>query len=431
MSSLLHRSARAAALVVVTALFLEAATRVFFSFSVGPRLLLYGTPWHRNQMKPSDPTAADRWADSVQNHQNHVGDYHAYVRTETTYSKYFPHETKWTESPDRSEHYPVRINNHGFRGADYAVEKPPGTFRVVTLGASSTFGYHDRDDETYPFLLERDLQAVAAPGTTIEVINLAIPHSTTDNVLALFLAEGVALRPDVVTFYEGANDSVRYDARTVGRSGAWLGTLARWSLLAAWIDSVMPRSEAADADWWWSDEFAALRSRDFITNLERLSAECRSRGIELIVATQQLRSMLVPDDEIRGVTYADEVEMVRGRLARGDVDLGPASVPASVFKLRTNAQQEDAARTFAMFEPARVMLVHARLMDDQRAWAARTGVRLVDVIHALDDRRDLLVNWVHLNAEANAIIAAAFASVIGADLAARRDGAEGAPRAPS
>src|SRR5262249_13086620 len=82
----------------------------------------------------------------------------------------------------------------------------PGVTRVVTLGASSTFGFSDRDDETYPYYLEQFLNH-DAHGKRFEVINLGIPHLKSDQIAALFEQEALPLRPDVVTFYEGINDS--------------------------------------------------------------------------------------------------------------------------------------------------------------------------------------------------------------------------------
>ncbi len=58
---------------------------------------------------------------------------------------------------------PVRINNLGFRDRrDYDLAKPPGTFRILVLGDSVTFGHGSHFETTYPYLLEQRLKAVAA-----------------------------------------------------------------------------------------------------------------------------------------------------------------------------------------------------------------------------------------------------------------------------
>jgi hypothetical protein len=286
------------------------------------------------------------------------------------------------------------------------------------MGASSTFGYHDRDDETYPFLLGRELERASRGAHRFEVINFAIPHATTDNIVAMFLNEGVALDPDFVTFYEGANDSAVVEPRNGEASGGWTESLIRVSVLAALLDRIVPRSEAVDAEWWWSDELAQRRSRAFLANLDRLREECARRGIHLIVATQQFRSTLVPEKELHGITYAEELAMVREKLARGEIGPQMVAVPEIAFKSRVKGAGEEGLRMITGFYPPRTMLVHARLMDDLRAWAGRNDVGFVDVIAELDGNRDLMVNWVHLRGEANAIIARALAREILAELEA-------------
>ena len=416
----LRRALLVAGFLALNLLVLELATRAWFAWRLGPRILAYGTRWHRAE--PSKD--AFKW--SVQSHHNDFGDFKAYDPEAVGYSKYFPGDKKWTDSPDRSERWPVRINNRGFRGADFEVEKAPGTLRILTMGASSTFGYHDRDDETYPFLLERELQRRAGPGQRIEVINFAIPHAMTDNVLAMFLAEGVELRPDLVTFYEGANDAAVIEPRPgTAPTRSLRQRAADGSLLAALYDSVAPPPDADELDvaWWWSDELAKRRSEHFIGNLRRLAEECGKRGIRLVVATQQFQSTLLSGDERRGTSYDAEVAIVREKVARGE--MGPASrsvrvggkpgeVTDLVLDLRKAGQDPMAARNLAGFDPPRAMLVHARLMDDLRAWAGdpSSGVVLVDTIRALDAHRDWMVNWVHLEGRANAVIARALADAI-------------------
>lgn len=395
---------------------LEVATRAFFATRVGPRVLFYGTPWHRKEVPA--PTS-NPLARHSQFHENRVGDYRGYIAGESAYSKYFPHEEKWTESPDRRTSYRVRINNHGFRGDDFTVEKAPGTIRILTLGASSTFGYHDRDDETYPYLLGRELNAGAPEGTRFEVINFAIPHATTDNMLAMFLNEGVMLDPDLVTFYEGSNDAVVIEPRSGKASEGVRQAISRRLLLAALLERLVPSLGVADPEWWWSEDLAERRKTAFIANLDRLAEECRRRGIRLIVATQQLKSDIVPRETLHGVSYDQEVALLREQVARGVIGPGAAAkVPADALDVRL-AGTADAAdiRTVNMFGVPRVLLVHARLMAAERRWAAETGVPLVDTIRVLDGDRDLLVNWVHLRPEANAKIARALAAAIRTELA--------------
>ena len=76
-----------------------------------------------------------------------------------------------------------RLNNLGLRGPDVSVEKAPGTIRVVTLGASETFGLSETAGREYPRQLEDSLnaRAVLACGDEalrFEVLNAAMPGMT-------------------------------------------------------------------------------------------------------------------------------------------------------------------------------------------------------------------------------------------------------------
>jgi lysophospholipase L1-like esterase len=294
----------------------------------------------------------------------------------------------------------ARINNHGFRGADFALEKPPGVIRVLTLGASSTFGYGNRDHETYPFQLEEILNARAAPGIRYEVINFAIPHATTDNIVSMFRAEGMALQPDFVTLYAGANDSsIKEEAGSVaGRLWLWLRErLLLFEFAHHHLEALLPPARHL-----WS--------------VERLKDACDEIGARLVVATQQARSLAVEGESLRGLTYAGELALVRAQLSSGKVG-GRFPLEAWYEMARRVAQiptghGRRARQLMADLDKTRIFLVHARLMEDLRAWAREHDVGFVDAIEALDGRRDQLISWVHLHPEANRRLARAFAEEI-------------------
>ena len=126
------------------------------------------------------------------------------------YSKYFPGETR-VDFDEKGKKFAIKMNNKGFRGPDIIDKKDSGTIRIITLGGSSTFGYHDRDNETYPhylqeilneYLKERGIDKIKK----FEVINLGIPTLRAENIYFLFINEALPLNPDLVTFYEGINN---------------------------------------------------------------------------------------------------------------------------------------------------------------------------------------------------------------------------------
>src|SRR5262249_37308465 len=128
--------------VSMIVIFLEASTRTYFAIRVGPDVFLYGTPLSKRQEQFDPKGMRERRASdesSVAYHDN----------LNAGYSKYYPHQKR----NDRDEFdgaIDVTINEKGFRGRDFAMMKQPGVVRVVTLGASSTFGFKDHDNQTYP-----------------------------------------------------------------------------------------------------------------------------------------------------------------------------------------------------------------------------------------------------------------------------------------
>lgn len=98
------------------------------------------------------------------------------------------------------------INSLGLRGPERAVLKPAGTYRVICVGGSTTFGAGILGDEnTWPARLEARL-AAAAPAKRIEVWNAGVPgYTTAENVIYLSLRL-IDFHPDMIVIYEGYND---------------------------------------------------------------------------------------------------------------------------------------------------------------------------------------------------------------------------------
>jgi hypothetical protein len=87
--------------------------------------------------------------------------------------KYRPLSVR-SQPPERGES-PVdyRHNSLGFRDEEHVQEKPPGTFRIVALGDSFTYGVGVEFADTYLVRLERLLNT--RPGSRVEIIKLGIP----------------------------------------------------------------------------------------------------------------------------------------------------------------------------------------------------------------------------------------------------------------
>jgi hypothetical protein len=394
-------------LVVAVLLLLELALRGYFALQVGPRVLAYGTPWYRNafaehrkeQLREQYARELVVWnenedtLDSVSKHKNAKGGY----------VKFFPNETKYFKDIDSGEIVPVTINSHGFRGKDFPIAKPEGVIRVLTLGASSTFGFYSRDDETYPYLLEQQLNARCHGPERFEVINFAIPHAHAEQIRTMFLAEGLALDPDIITFYEGRNDSYRIHPMNFRQStqaaqpspgwlqGAWDLT-TRTFVLARFVNGLFEAGAQVSAASALESlrDVSARTSRAFLMDLEELRELAERRNILFIVMNQQANSKSwfgIPEAQrqsMQGVTYRDEVSTIERILQRGE--------PISGYEFN--------------------FLIHARLMQDLERWAHDNQLPFVNIIGLLDQERHHLVSWVHLDAYANGLVADALADEI-------------------
>lgn len=111
----------------------------------------------------------------------------------------------------------VSTNAQSFR-ADYPIgAKAAGTFRIVCLGDSVTFGYrvppvwpdrpkdYDPQWQPFPMLLEKELRK-ANPNRSIEVFPMAVPGYTSHQGLAWLRRDIDYLQPDMVIASFGWND---------------------------------------------------------------------------------------------------------------------------------------------------------------------------------------------------------------------------------
>ncbi|MBZ0308251.1 MAG: hypothetical protein K8I82_19455 [Anaerolineae bacterium] len=79
----------------------------------------------------------------------------------------------YVPSPQNPEH-----NALGYRGPDVLLPKPEGTFRIVTLGGSTTYSSATSSEESYPMQLWQILRDDYGY-TSVEVVNAGVSGYTT------------------------------------------------------------------------------------------------------------------------------------------------------------------------------------------------------------------------------------------------------------
>ncbi len=88
-------------------------------------------------------------------------------------------------------------NSLGLRGdKEYQFERPTD-HRILFLGDSFTYGLGVNDDQTFPYLIEKDLISEKIP---VEVINAGNPGRGTDYALKFFQVLGSKFKPDLIVF---------------------------------------------------------------------------------------------------------------------------------------------------------------------------------------------------------------------------------------
>jgi GDSL-like Lipase/Acylhydrolase family len=193
---------------------------------------------------------------------------------------------------------PVHINNLGFRDPrDYSIAKSPGTYRIVFLGDSVTFGHGSVYEHTYPYLLEQKLKQWR-PAVNWQVWNLAVPGYNTSQELAHLEEIGPQFSPDlvVVGFYE--NDLV--DNRPPGRPGVVRTAAAKaLSFAQRHVYSIELYKKVFLQLAWRLSASDSYKKR--LENVNSEEKELRHTGTLADAKQQQLTNFdYVGDDELRG-----------------------------------------------------------------------------------------------------------------------------------
>jgi hypothetical protein len=408
---------------------IELLMRIFLAIWLDPNIFTYGTGLLRTELQQKiDPTGVDTRVDAkyrkIKGERDIVN---KAANRCSNYSKYFPNETR-RDIDEKGNKIIIKMNNKGFRGPDIIEEKEGGVIRIVTLGASSTFGFHDNDQETYPYYLQEILnQNLKEQRHTkikrYEVINLGMPHQLAENIYAIFINEALPLNPDVVTFYEGFNDvSSIHDAKdlttkyTNNSLNEFFTSLYKniktKSILIVFIDNLIknvfttytvadltPDSKLSKSEILATPDelphyvehlFKDVAKRyeamaaSFLKHLAMINQECKKHQVLFIVANQQMSSCSFAQDKLKGKTYHDEILFI-------------------INKLRNN----DKITIHQLY-----LIKHAMLMKQIAEWASAENVMFVDIINALNHDRDTLVTNVHLDYQGNKIIAQEFAKKI-------------------
>ena len=239
------------------------------------------------------------------------------------------------------------INTSGLRGPEIASPKPRGSFRVLCVGDSFTFGEGVREEDTFVARL-RTLLGCGGDGARCEVINCGVSSYNTADEIAYLENVWVNLEPDLVLIVFVINDAY---------SDAVFGPLHR-----GWVEGVTRLSEAR----------YIAGSRFLAVAYDRLLRWRKARETRRIYLSQFTESPLISGhnwDDCRAA-LARAADLARERQFR----LGLVIFP-ELYRL-------DNRYPFASAH---------RLVADE---AARLGIPVLDLLDAFRGR-DARALWVH------------------------------------
>ena len=91
-----------------------------------------------------------------------------------------------------------QLNSRGYRGPE--IRSDSGQIRIVTYGASETFGIYEDPGQEFARVLERDLNAASHAGN-FEVVNAGIPGMRVGSGISYLQEIGATLHPRAVIIY--------------------------------------------------------------------------------------------------------------------------------------------------------------------------------------------------------------------------------------
>ena len=212
----------------------------------------------------------------------------------------------------------VQINSQGLRDHEYSLIKPPGVYRILILGDSTTLGWGVPITETTAKILERQLNAEHVRGYEhFEVINGGVGNYDTVQEVTYYKTRGRDFHPDMVVLGYFINDPEPVPVENKS-------FLIKQSYLVAYLtnrfDGVLRRLGTRPD---WKTYYASLYKEDSPgfqackAALVDLAASTRSDHVKLLVALiPELHQInhdypfIAAHQEIKAVLAAEQVPVL-------------------------------------------------------------------------------------------------------------------------
>jgi lysophospholipase L1-like esterase len=173
-----------------------------------------------------------------------------------------------------------RTNSQGMRDRSYLPEKPAGTFRIALVGDSIGAGWGVDVEARFESILEEtwNARSKSANGTTVEILNCAVPGHAPGQRWDHFSRIGWPMRPDLVICESTAAD-VGWDERRLrfllARGLGWDSPIYHQALVSSGVTPLLSPD----------DYKRTLRPRHWEILGEvysTMAKDCRDRGVPII-----------------------------------------------------------------------------------------------------------------------------------------------------
>jgi lysophospholipase L1-like esterase len=167
----------------------------------------------------------------------------------------------------------------GFWGrvAQFQQNRPANV--ILSLGDSVTMGFDVPPGRDYSSVLERCLQE--NPGPHWSVLNLGVEGYSTLQTMRLLERVAPGVGPQIVTLLAGWNDHWehgRVPDSEISETALWIRALASRLKTGRLLDRLLIQHSTSHGRW-----VTRVPLSEFSGNLERIDADCRSRGARLIL----------------------------------------------------------------------------------------------------------------------------------------------------